>query len=517
MANGLTGSMVIANLGLLKNSGLAINQSLQQTVNTFNSSNISGSVQTVLETASPEIIEVLQDAPVCFTGFLPESMQGTTGFIKTNVPKSIINQAATLFQAPDGSDSVAAFIHIFTLANGYCTQIDGIQRAAMSAQGKSFGAFGAQFGNYSDIVSGGITGQFKASALPALAAELPNLGKMSNTKVLAEIANPGALVNQLYSLGLGNIGNLRNMIEENGITLDFANDTEKSLLLKIFKKITGDDLATIMNVTSFNPHRLYEVQSLADVLDVNKIFSSAALEAIGNPATLDMLANKLSNIGGRFSSMGEIGTFLSSINITSFPALSLLKTMIPDELIDDLRTSFGKGLGPSGNPMITDLIGCASGIRYTDKIASIIATQQRLLSTDVDVQNFKNYLDAGIIDALELQTLIDKITTKITLVDVLNESNRLLINCASQLLTEKTNLRLAKIVTGTVEANVQDIQNFVNTLSKLPPTDNLNLGEFLTNVVTSDVYGDALKATIVEGQNLTRMAAYSINIGTRLS
>lgn len=519
MANGLTGSMIIANLGLLKNKGLAINQSLEQAINNFTSSNISGSVQRIVTNASPALIDVLQSAPVCFTGFLPDGVAEPQGSIKTNIPKSILNQANTFFRSPDGTSSVAAFIHIFTLATGYCTQIDGLQRALLAAQGKSFSELGAQFKNYSDIITGGISGQFKVSSLPALASELPNLGKMFSTKVLSEIGNPGALVTNLYDLGLGDVGGLRGMVDENGITLDFVDDTEKTLLLKIFNKIIGNDLTTILNATSFKPARLDDIKSLADVLDINKLFSNAALAAIGNTPTLSMLANKLSNIGGTFSSMADIGLFLSGINVTSFPLMQSLTSLLPDELINDLQASIGKGSGPNGNPLITDVIGCISGTKYTDRIVSLIATQQKLLANDADVRAFKEYLDASSSDTInltQLQTLIDKIINKSTLINVLNDANQLLINCAVQLNIEKTNIQLANIVPGVAEATMQDIQNFVNTLNKLPAADNLKIVEFLLSIATTDIYGDAIKASIVEGQNLTRMATYGINVGTKL-
>ena len=513
--------MIIATLGLLKNSGLEVSHELQQIVNTFTTSNISGSVQRVVPTATPEILEVLQSAPVCFTGFLPSGVTAPSGAVLTNIPKSVLDQAYALFKPVTQNSStisVATFISVYTLASAYCSQAVGLQSSISAAQGKTFSDLGVQFQNYTDIITGGVSSQFNVDAVPALAAELPNLGTMFDTTVLSNISDLGTLVTHLYNLGLGDVGNLRAMVEENGITLDYIDDSEKTLLTNIFKKITGEDLATIVKTTSFKPVYLDNINSLADVLDINKLFSNEALAAIGKNPTLNALANKLSNIGGRFKSMSDIGAFLSGLKLNTFPALNELSSLLPSELTTGLASATGKGSGVFGNPLITDLVGSASGTGYTARITSMVDTQTSLLGFDVDVINFKNYLDnTSTLDAVALQNLIDKINSKSSLVNILQNANQQMIDCAEQLNIEKNNLQLAGINPGSIEADKTGIQNFVSNLNKLSADpDGITLGNFLASMTTKDVYGDAIKASIAEGQNLSRMAAYGINVGTKL-
>jgi hypothetical protein len=532
---GLTGSMIIANLGLLKNNGLEINQELIQVVNTFTTTNISGSVQKLVANATPALMEVLQSTPVCFTGFLPDGVEEPPNITVTNIPQSVLNQANVLFKSPAGAISVTAFIRIFSEASAYCSQSSGMQNSIAAARGKQFNELGAQFQNYTDVITGGISNQFKLSAVPALAAELPNLGTMFNTAVLSKISDPGALAQHLIDLGLGSIGNLNTMINENNITLDQVDSTEKNLLINIFKKITGSELSSIVQATKFKPVNISNINTLADVLIISNLFSSAALEAFGANASLDAFANKLSNIGGKFASMADIGKFLSGLNLTTFPAMQSLTSILPDDLSADLDNLNSKGSGANGTTTITDLIGCINGAIYNSRIKSINKVQQNLLETDVDVLNFKNYLDqyqsvlsnssnssnptAISIQAYvsNLQVLINKITSKSTLTNTLNNANQQMIDCANQLVIEKRNLQLAKIVPGVLEATTAEVQMFVNNLGKLSPeTDVLKIGDFLASIATNDVYGEAIKASITEGQNLTRMAAYGININTKL-
>ena len=517
-----TGASIIANLGLLKNSGIGVNAKLVESVNAFNTSGISGSVQQIIGNASPALKEVLETAPVCFTGFLPLGITAISGIVETNIPQSVLNQANLLFADSLSNFSVAGFIYVYNASSAYCSQSASMQNSILAARSKSFNDLGIQFNNYTDVITGGISSQFKLSAVPALAAELPNLGTMFDTTTLSSINDLGVLVTNLYNQGLGDVGNLRKMIDENNITLDFIDESEKNLLLKIFEKITGNDLNSIVQATSFKPVYLNDIRTLADVLDIHKLFSSAALEALGSNPSLDSLANKLSNIGGKFTSMTEIGKFLSGINLTIFPAMQSLESFLPADLAEDLSSITSKGSGIGGSIVINDLIGSASGTTYSTRFAEVVNIQAQLIVSDTDVAAFKNYLDqiasGTIADVDLLRNLVATISSKPTLIDTLEKGNQNIIFCAEMLVKEKQNLQKANIVPGSGKASMTDIQNFVNNLSKLSPnTDTLNLGNFLSSLVTNDVYGEAIKATIVEGQNLTRMASYGININTNLS
>ena len=517
-----TGTSIIANLGILKNTGLGVNTALINAVTTFNTTNISGSVQRILPNASSELKDILELAPVSFTGFLPTGITVLPGIIETNIPQSVLNQANLLFADSSSNFSVSGFIYIYGAASAYCSQSASMQNTISAARAKSFSDLGVQFNNYTDVITGGISNQFKLSAVPALAAELPNLGTMFDTTILSRISDLGTFVTNLYNLGLGDVGNLQKMVEENEITLDFIDEAEKNLLLKIFEKITGNDLHFIIKSTSFKPFNLGDIRTLADVLNINKLFSSAALDALGPNPSLDSLANKLSNIGGKFVSMAEIGKFLSGLNLTTFSEMQSLRSFLPDNLAEDLNSIISKGSGTGGSIIINDLIGSASGINYANRISNVVDIQRKLLETDADIASFKDYLDqianGTTVNNKVISDLIAKISSKSTLINILEKANQEIILCAESLVREKQNLQKANIVPGSGKASITDVQNFVSNLNKLSPNnDTLNLGNFLSNLATNDVYGEAIKASIVEGQNLTRMAAFGINVNTNLS
>lgn len=540
MSNGPTGSMIIANLGLLKNSGLEISPILKQEIQTFNTSNISGSVQRIVGNASPAIKTILESAPVCFTGFLPNGIQIPAIANSNNLPQSILSQANLIFKTPSGGSSVAAFIHMFTLATAFGAQASSAQASVTAARSKSFGDLGAQFKNYNDLITGGISSQFVLSGVPALAQELPNFGTMFNAGEISNISKPGALVTNLYSQGLGDIGNLRKLVEENEITLDFVDDFENNLLLGIFNKITGEDLGSIIKATNFKPKHLSDIKTLADVFDINKILSAEALAAIGPTPSLEVLSNKLTNIGGKFSSMADVGKFLLGINLKTFPTMGALTSILPDDLADELNAITSKGSSSASGILITDIIGSVSGTNYTSRISAVNAIQSRLLASNADVRTFKNQLELlatanstsnsnnsnnttnnsnnNLMTNTELQSLVNRITSNPSLINILEEGNQHIIVCAEYLKREQQNLQMANAVPGLTESTIADIQLFVNNLSRLTPdSDTLKIADFISTISTNDIYGEALKAVIVEGQNLARMAAFGINVNTNLS
>ena len=134
---------------------------------------------------------------------------------------------------------------------------------------------------------------------------------------LARIADPAALIKNLMNQGLGDVGNLSTMVEENQLDLDYPDDTEKAVLTNILEQIKGSDLDEIISVTNFEPAFPENISTLADVLDINNLFTEDALAAVGESPTLEDLSNKLSNIGGKFGSLSTVGTFLSSLVLRS--------------------------------------------------------------------------------------------------------------------------------------------------------------------------------------------------------
>lgn len=525
----LSGLLLIAGVGLLNNKGLGVSNDLKAEVEKFNTTNISGSVQSILDSASQEVLDELARAPSFMTGFCPPGIT-VAGSSVTNVPQAILDQGKSLFAPPSspsmlsryniGDSAVSTFTSVYSAASGYAAQTFGFQGSLAQAQGMKFDDLGFQFSNYTDVISGGVTSQFNPEGVPAMAEQLTKFGTMFNTSDLARIGDPLALAKNLIDQGLGSVGGLEDMINEQLINLDdeFQDDANKEVVRNILGEISGSDLDEITLITEFNPAYPEKIRTLADVLDINNLFNKEALGAIGDNPSLDTFANKMSNLGGNFSSTSSIGNFFSSLDLKSFPTLAGLGSLLPAGLTSGLSNIMGKGTGVFGNPTVNDMTSSASGLGYTDYIKSINKTQAHLLEYDEDVYAFKNYLDTeSVIDPGILGTLIDNILSKPELQTTLSDAEALMRKCADKLDTEKLNLAAAGITPGATTSNNSGLLNFSTGLHGFGVDPmNLGLGSQITNLAQPGLEGEAMAASIVEGKNLGRLAVFGIDPGTKM-
>jgi len=532
----LTGLMVIAGIGLLKNGSLGVSRDLTSIVDEFNTKNISGAVQSRVASESTEIIDILRYAPSFMTGLPPAGIDGYTdsegNLTVKNIPEAVRLQGKSLFtpattimtnrvKFSGGTDDVGVFASVYGKASAYSAQAFSFAGSLAQSTGQKFDDLGFQFKNYTDIASGGITSQFNSAGVPALAKEIANLGTMFSTKDLSKMASAGSLVQNLINQGLGYVGNLESDVVDANIDLENLDEESNDQLLYFLHQIKGSDLDEIIEVTNFRPARLDQILSLADVLDINKLFTPAAIAAVGSGSSLSDLSNKLSNIGGNFKDTASIGQLYSSLDLRSFPNLNALGGLLPDSIgggLGALGGLIGIGSGLFGQPTLRDMTASASGVGYTDDVTAMVQTQKDLLEYDEDVFKFKDYLETEeTLDPAELEILINNINQKSELQDILTANNLKMISCAQRLGIEKENLSKAGIVPGASAASADGLMNLSSQLHGLgvDPTG-AGLGEQLSSMGTNDVYGEAVQASLIEGKNLGKLAVFGINPGTKM-
>lgn len=530
-----TGLMVIAGLGLLKNGSLGVSRTLTSVVDNFTNLNISGIVQSRLSTASAEVIESLRYAPSFMTGLPPLGVQGYTDDqgqpTVTNIPKAILDQGKSLFtpvptlnsfrlRFNNGGDDVGVFASVYSKSSAYTAQAFTFAGSLAQSSGQKFDDLGFQFGNYTDVCTGGISNQFNTAGVPALAKEMPNLGTMFSTADLSRMFHPGSMVQNLLYQGLGDLGNLENKVLDAGIDLNNLNDTDADRLFEILSSVRGSDLDQIIEITQFRPAHLENIHSLADVLNINNLFSDEAISAVGNGASLDDLSNKLSNVGGTFKDTASIGQLYGSVNLTNFPTLNSLGAVLPDSVSggqSSLGGLLGVGSGIFGQPTMNDMTGSASGVGYVDDIQAMIDAQKDIESNSAVIL-FKDYLETTAeLDPTVLNTLIYDINVHPCLIELIAANNQRMINCAERLFNEKNNLSLAGITPGTTAAGADGLMTLTGQLPGLGVDPmNLGLGDQLSNMATDDVYGEAVQASLIEGQNRGRLAVFGIDSGTKM-
>lgn len=515
-----TPTMTIAGLGFLRNTGLRPSRTLEELVAEFSTQHISGTVQSALSRYG-FLYETLKLAPCFMTGFEPPGIDIGTGSI-TNIPLAIRNQGRTFFSHPSSPSNwyVPSYINSYTLASGYSLQTYRYYNVLETFREQPHHALGFQYKDYQDIYTCGASNQFDINRLPDLARELPNAGSMYSTADLANINDPASIAKNLIDLGLGKTGDLEDKIIAAGINLNNPSDADRVQLVEIFRSIQGNDLREIIEVTGFKPNKPEEINSLADVLESHNVFSEQALSALGPETSFNELARKLSNIGGRFMNMTGLSQLYGGIKTLSLPLLQSLHTVLPDSYIEGLEPIFGRGTGEYHNTTMNDLVATASGVGYIEDLRIIIEDQKFALATRKSVMDFVWYLNNIDLETFSLSTLaelINQVNIDPALQEVYIEAGFSMLNCAERLYAERMNLQIAGINPGTAGVSNLDLVNFSSQLHAYGRDSySLSLGDQLHNNATDDVYGEAVKACVIEGKNLAKMARYGIDPGIKV-
>lgn len=511
MAN-LTPLLLIAGVGLLKNSGIGVSKNLTSSANTFNSGGVSGAVQAAYANCDDEGKAILAQLPVCLTGLPPDGVEQAAG-ASSNVVGDIISSAGAIV-----SKGVQGITSLIGQASSYAATAFGFQGAIAQAQGMKFDDLGFTFGNFNDLTSCGVTSQFGAETATSMGTELARLGTLFDVSDLYNMASPGSICTNLINQGLGEVGSLQNKLEDAGLDVTDLSYENQDVIIDVMSTITNYNLEEIFSVTEFNPFNPDAIQTLADVLDINNVLGPDVTSEINS---FDALSNKLGNIGGNFANAAEIGEFYSSLEIKSFPTLASMGTLLPDNLVGDMSSIIGSGSGPFRNPTATDILGSAAGIGYTDNIQHCVEVQQDLIANNSNVRNLVDYLEANMteLDNNVLAMLVTNINEDSGIQEVLDQGNDSMINAASQLATEKKNQLIAgcKLGDDMLPGSVGGIMSMTTQLPglSLDPM-NLGVGSMLSNMADNDAYGEALQASIVESRNLSRFSVFGIEPGQKM-
>lgn len=514
MADGLTGAMALSASGLIKGQGLSINSDLTNTLNDYNNNRLIVAVRTALQSGEQSQVEPLRLLPDFITGNLPIDIPvspttlSQSSFSNSNLANRILGQATKLLS------SVPLFLEVLQQSLSFVSKNVEFKKTVNATATTNFDDLGFQYSNYTDVITGGVSNQFKTEHMPALAAELKNLGTLFNPKELSKLDDPGILIKNLIQQGLGNVGNLEAQVSATDIDLNTADEYDRVTLMAIISSINGPDLDEIIKTTGFQPYRLEEITDLGKVFEIQNIFSPDALQAIDN-GSLEDLSRKLSNIGGSFNNFEEVGNFYSSLNLKSYPRLDQLKTLMPSDLLGDLNNDIGIGTGENNSVTVNDMLGSVSGEAYIDRFKEINETLDYLVDNDIDVYNLVTSLESA--SYSDLYNLVNNVISKPSLQEIFNRANSHYIDANDKLRLETTNLELAGIDPENMVPNKDSVLNFVNQLQDITKSSNeTGVTSLLNNLKTDDIYGDAMEASLAEAHNLNNFLAVGIDPRTRL-
>lgn len=331
---------------------------------------------------------------------------------------------------------------------------------------------------------------------------------------------PMNLLHSLQAQGLADSVGINNDI----IALDYdPNGTvPDSVLTNIFSNVTGSDLQKIIDQTGtqiVNP-----VVSLADLLNVENIMPPDAVTALGvTPGSegLASLSNAFTNLGIQVNNF-QAGAYIASMSTIPTPNLDQLTTLIPDSVVANLTPNLGTGNGPSGNPTMLDMLGTIGGVVHTDSFTTINSALTNITNSSAG-QNLLTaaveFLNGGSLEdfTTAVNSFNSAISSDSSLSSLADQANTAFSASQTQLTKEQQNLSLVGVslftssgapATQPASGGVTSIFNLGNKLHDFG-VDKQNLGhnELFNAIATNDLTGDAIRASLLEGRNLTKSYA----------
>ena len=378
-----------------------------------------------------------------------------------------------------------------------------------------------------------------AEGLQSVGGGLKNFGTLFDFTQPAGLG-PKNLIASLQKQGLADRNGINDLIYEAGYDPMNLTQVPDSVLTAVLDQVKGSDLDKIIKQTGANPYQT--VRSAAGLLQANNLLPPQAALALGiidkGPAALKALGTTLSNLGTSINNF-KMSDFMAGMETKALQYLGQIKQLIPTDVKTALAPILGSGSGLFGNPQMKDMIGAAAGIGYTSNLNTAGTNVTRLQNTpegkalttattayqaaiagltpDEIVAALADPMSPVAIAAADVNTALVAFqpgTVSSTIQGIVTNIGNVAAASAANLAKEVQNLALAglkmvdnlgKAIEQTVNNSYQSILAFGNRLHKMGrDIQNLGFNDFLPKMATSNVSGDALRATLIEGRNVAR-------------
>lgn len=513
----ITPVLGFAAAGMLSNTGIGLG-SLTSSLGAISGSSIISPITAAIG-LQPEALAGLGSlSPVSFLANSPAA-----GLIPGI--SSIVPGATTLTGAVQGWGSsvfggaIAPFSQTLSQVQGFATNAFQTLGAVQLAGNLNFSDLGINAKNYVDALSGGL-GTLVSQNLPdvqgalgKLGLDIEKTGALLNFNNLSSLGSPGALVTNLVNNGLGNVGGIADKLVASGVNLsDISNSAYAGTISRVLSTVSGSDLATI--ATRLEAQLPDTVRSAADLLSVQKLLPSVPL----NFSSFGQLGNQLSEFvqESGLKSSENFGNLLRQMEIPQLDLLKNVQQVMPDSVKQIYTSVLGSGSGPYNNPTLTDMLGTVSGINIKsaqDTILRAVNAVAGLPQGQDLIQIAQSMIGADPLE--ELPLLRDEYESKLAEIAALpNQALQSLMGSAQSLwntqaegvINEKRLMDLAGV---NFEFRSATDRNSVFSLAANlheAGIDQFRLGssEIFEAMATTDIYGEAVQAALVEGRNLQR-------------
>lgn len=519
---GLTPLLAMVASGGLAGLGLAIPGPFAAACQGFVSGGISGLAQTALGACGPAVQAALGSLPGGLTGMasgITAASLGELGINTDNVVGGCLGQAQQLF-----SNETTGFMETCGAVNSFCEGSFDVCAVVKQASQLNLpaGDLGFNFNSIKDVVTGGITAQFGEinDQFRSVIGKLSNVGTMLDPTNLVKSCTPAGFAENLCNQGFGE--SVLGELEKVGInSVSELVDANETLINQALDSIPKEQIAEIVAKTGFQG----EIETLTDVIKKPVTWLGEQAEQFASNG--EELTQKLANVIGNnpvVKSFEEIGKTLEQITSPSTPIIDAANTdrsTWASYFVDpaEVKPLVGSGSGIFGNPTIADVIGVAAGIGYTAQILNMTSSQQRISAT-VEGQALQTAINNAIANPSDDAANAAAISA--AAVPFQNPTNQFIAQevvslnenfnaVSNKLITEKKNLIAAGIDLTEHTGSVHSLLSFVNGLhSVYQDPKSLGYADFINEVSSDDVYGEAIRAAIIEGKNLELLESIGV-------
>jgi hypothetical protein len=471
-----------------------------------------------------------------YANLQPGTAYGTTlsgrGFSVVNLrlPEFIANANTTVANVQahynkmlplngDGTYNVAKFAGLLSSVSSFAYTSWSMNNLLESMYKMTFSDLGIGVTDFASSLNNGLT----ADEIDLLGKGLRNFGTAFDIKNYGRLYDPFIFVTNLIAQGL---------LSKDWYSIYVSTrstDTESDLM-KALALVTGSDLDNIIAKTGIQLPYPSLVTNLAHLLELSRIFPADSLLVV--PAgTMTGLSVLLTNIGGTYSSFVEFADMIDSLSAPDIPYLNAYTQVIPDAEYNRLTVKLGSGNGADTNPLVTDMLGSVAGVVHANALANISSaltstltyTEAQTLSTKLaDLYTACGTGNVTFIDSnialtwTAANAFTTLCNTNSTLSSVVTQANLAVQAMTSQVVLELNNLLLADAnIDATAPTGVNGVLGMVSSLHDYGvDTYNLNYTTLFNSCLQSNVGGDAVRASLIEGQNIAKQRAKSVPVLT---
>lgn len=511
----------------------AISSKLITAVERYGSASLSGLAKNCLDTCGPAVRESIRKLPPFITGMVSISQEKTVpeyiAFPTTDIVNGLLKHVEEYL-----TRGQPGFVQIMQVANNFCET--SYTTLAVLEQLKDTdianGDLGHIYSEMSDVITGGFTKQFgplSSKEYRALAEEIQKFGTMYSVRDLTSSFTLPGLIQHLSLRGFSKV--FVDTLTAAGLSITNLSSTNLTALQQAVNTIGLPILDQMLETCSMQPQGGRRIKQFTDLLDASFVFTKSSLAYIGS---FENLATRITNVLGyttTLKSWSEIGDLMLKLQN---PDLDLLEGIATDTqrwrsaLTLSSDNFVGRGSGPIGNPDMMDIMGSFIGYEYPDMINTMVDIQAKLLLTG-DAINLKTTMQNALRDRLDASkdtlyangiraSAVQFITpTNSVYREEINRANKQFDRLFTRFLQEKINLYNARISTLGFEGSINNGLSFLSALETITQDPyKIRYAEYVKQASSMNTHGEAVRASIAEGQNTSLLRSAGVNIDTSL-